>query len=105
MLHAELTASQAARRHGKGPKQGEMIPVFSEHGVRIPTTRMLSDEARLQGTIKLIERWKAEMPTEQEMLPKDKYTVFNRYAKKYRKGVHKIPKWTRVSQRLNPPGF
>ena len=63
------------------------------------------------------------MPTEQEMLPKDKYTVFDRKEKKYRKGIHseidicridggeklmciaEVPKWTRVSQRLNPPGF
>lgn len=45
------------------------------------------------------------MPTEEEMLAKDKYTFFDRYEKKYRKGIHKLPKWTRVSQRLNPPGF
>ncbi|EKG15262.1 General substrate transporter [Macrophomina phaseolina MS6] len=54
---------------------------------------------------KKLDRWKEEMPTEQEMLAKDKYTVFDRYEKKYRKGLHKLPKWTRVSQRLNPPGF
>ncbi|KAH7313387.1 ribosomal protein subunit L31 [Stachybotrys elegans] len=52
-----------------------------------------------------IQRWQAEMPTEAEMLPRDKYTMFSRYAKKYRKGIHKLPKWTRVSQRVNPPGF
>lgn len=28
------------------------------------------------------------MPTEQEMLPKDKYTVFDRKVKRYRKGIH-----------------
>jgi hypothetical protein len=53
----------------------------------------------------LIERWKIEMPTEAEMLARDKYTLFDKKAKGYRKGVHKLPKWTRVSQRLNPPGF
>jgi hypothetical protein len=35
-----------------------------------------------------LERWKEEMPTEQEMLPKDKYTIFDRKEKKYRKGIH-----------------
>ncbi|KAK1067333.1 hypothetical protein LTR12_008769 [Friedmanniomyces endolithicus] len=60
---------------------------------------------RTSDTIKLIERWKAEMPTEAEMLPRDKYSMFDRKARGYRKGVHKLPKWTRVSQRLNPPGF
>ncbi len=28
------------------------------------------------------------MPTEQEMRPKDKYTMFDRKEKNYRKGVH-----------------
>lgn len=28
------------------------------------------------------------MPTEQEMLPKDKYTIFDRKEKKYRKAIH-----------------
>ncbi|KAM5345442.1 hypothetical protein ACJ41O_011304 [Fusarium nematophilum] len=56
-------------------------------------------------TLEALERWKAEMPTEAEMLPKDKYTMFDRKAKRYRKGIHKLPKWTRVSQRINPPGY
>lgn len=30
------------------------------------------------------------------MDPKDKYTVFSRRSKGYRKGIHKMPKWTRV---------
>ncbi len=73
-----------------------------------------------------LERWKAEMPREEEMLPRDKYTIFDRKVKRYRKGIHstciclfftadsrvpanslptELPKWTRVSQRVNPPGF
>ncbi|KAL8899211.1 MAG: hypothetical protein Q9192_001683 [Flavoplaca navasiana] len=61
---------------------------------------------RKQGTsLKDLERWKEEMPREEEMRPKDKYTVFDRKEKRYRKGIHKVPKWTRVSQRINPPGF
>lgn len=83
-------------------------------------------------TLKAVEQWKAEMPKEEEMLPKDKYTIFDRKAKKFRKGIHStffwkgfwegylsilrslslltsygigVPKWTRVSQRVNPPGY
>ncbi|KAI9837799.1 MAG: hypothetical protein M1819_006733 [Sarea resinae] len=56
-------------------------------------------------TTKAVERWKKEMPAEQDMLPRDKYTIFDRKEKKYRKGIHKLPKWTRLSQRVNPPGF
>jgi hypothetical protein len=37
---------------------------------------------------KATERWKTEMPTEAEMRPKDKYTMFGRYEKDYRKGIH-----------------
>ncbi|KAB8748971.1 hypothetical protein FH972_026522 [Carpinus fangiana] len=33
-------------------------------------------------------RWKTEMPREEEMLAKNKYTMFDRKEKKYRKGVH-----------------
>ncbi|KAI9670033.1 MAG: hypothetical protein M1817_004513 [Caeruleum heppii] len=57
------------------------------------------------GSTKSLARWKAEMPTESEMLARDKYTIFDRKARGYRKGVHKLPKWTRVSQRINPPGY
>ena len=72
--------------------------------------------------LKAVERWKAEMPSEAEMLPKDKYTVFARNERGYRKGIHstdhlmamewalanvwtEVPKWTRISQRINPPGY
>ena len=44
--------------------------------------------ARRGENMKKVIRWKAEMPTEQEMLPKDKYSVFDRKVKRYRKGIH-----------------
>lgn len=37
-----------------------------------------------------------QLPKEHEMPAKDKYTVFSPHAKGYRKGIHKVPKWTRV---------
>lgn len=37
------------------------------------------------------------LPKEHEMLPKDKYTTFAAKSVGYRKGVHKVPKFTRVS--------
>lgn len=39
-------------------------------------------------TAKAVERWYREMPREEEMLPKDKYTIYDRKEKKYRKGIH-----------------
>ncbi len=44
--------------------------------------------AKQNTTAKAIERWKAEMPREDQMRPKDKYTFFDRKEKGYRKGVH-----------------
>lgn len=41
-------------------------------------------------TLHELERWKAEMPTEAEMLPRDKYTLFDRKEKRYRKGIHSM---------------
>ncbi|CAO3683112.1 unnamed protein product [Rhizopus stolonifer] len=45
------------------------------------------------------------LPKESEMLARDKYTVFNRAAKGYRKSVHKVPKFTKKTMRTSPPGF
>lgn len=39
-------------------------------------------------TAKAVERWYKEMPREEEMLPKDKYTIYDRKEKTYRKGIH-----------------
>lgn len=51
----------------------------------------LSTALAKQGMVmKSIERWKAEMPREEEMLPRDKYTMFDRKAKRYRKGIHSM---------------
>lgn len=114
LVDAAAHHDQETRRHGRGPRQGEMVPEHIEPStatpgsgpvLSIPSRVPLGDVSKALGTTKLIERWKVEMPTEAEMLAKDKYTLFDRKHKGYRKGVHKLPKWTRVSQRLNPPGF
>lgn len=44
-------------------------------------------------------------PKESEMAPKDKYTVFNKHARGYRKGAHFVPKWTKLSLRSNPDNY
>ena len=46
-------------------------------------------------TTKAVERWYKEMPREEEMLPKNKYTIFDRKEKKhkYRKGIHSELWW------------
>lgn len=50
----------------------------------------LSSALQRNGMInaKAIDRWYSEMPREEEMLPRDKYTIFDRKEKNYRKGIH-----------------
>lgn len=38
--------------------------------------------------VKAVQRWYAEMPREEEMLPKDKYSIYDRKERNYRKGIH-----------------
>ncbi|KAI9696665.1 MAG: hypothetical protein M1820_008039 [Bogoriella megaspora] len=80
---ANLQAQKASSSSGP---EGEVADGGEEDGLG-------EDEAekyvrQMGQTTKLLERWKAEMPTEAEMLPRDKYTMFDRKEKKYRKGVH-----------------
>lgn len=39
------------------------------------------------------------------MPARDKYTVYSANAKGYRKGIHKVPKWTRVRSPLPNEGY
>lgn len=45
------------------------------------------------------------LPKESDMLPKDKFTTFSRNDPKFRKSVHKVPKFTRKTIRINPVGY
>ncbi|KXN82508.1 54S ribosomal protein L31, mitochondrial [Leucoagaricus sp. SymC.cos] len=75
---------------------------------KLSVTRKANARARLKKVDAVIEavrtsgvRCKAldlalELPKEHEMPAKDKYTIFSRHEKGYRKGIHKVPKWTRV---------
>ena len=55
---------------------------------------------------KALDRAIEEVVPENQMLSKDKYTIFARGETGYRKGIHKVPKWTRTPlPRTNPTGF
>jgi hypothetical protein len=45
------------------------------------------------------------LPKESEMQAREKYTVFSRSAKGYRKSIHKVPKFTKLTNRTSPTGF
>ncbi|KAH9977205.1 60s ribosomal protein l31 [Lactifluus volemus] len=84
---------------------------------RLSVTRKANVRGRLKKVDAVIEAVRASgvqcealtnalaLPKEHEMDPKDKYTVFSRHHRGYRKGIHKVPKWTRITQRINPKGF
>lgn len=44
--------------------------------------------ARKGLTASQLLRWKEQMPSEAEMFPRDKYTMFDRKERRYRKGIH-----------------
>jgi len=84
---------------------------------KLSVTRKANARARLKKVDAVIEAVRAsgvecaslaralELPKEHEMPAKDKYTVFSPNSKGYRKGIHKVPKWTRLTLRTNPKGF
>lgn len=51
---------------------------------------------------KKIDHLQFDMPKENEMTPRDKYTTFSAHGKNYRKDLHRVPKWTKKSFRENP---
>lgn len=66
----------------------------------------LYEGLKMQGqATKRVTQFHLEVPKEAEMSPKDKYTVFNKHSRGYRKGVHFVPKWTKLSLRGNPDNF
>ncbi|TCD66459.1 hypothetical protein EIP91_001339 [Steccherinum ochraceum] len=84
---------------------------------KLSPTRKANVRARLKRVDSVIEAVRAsgvecaaltkalELPKEHEMPARDKYTVFTRHSRGYRKGIHKVPKWTRLTLRTNPKGF
>lgn len=67
--------------------------------------KSLKPEGELLTGYKKIDKLMFEFPKEHQMLPRDKYTTFDKKAKGYRKSVHLVPKWTKKSFRENPQYF
>ncbi|KAH8824987.1 60s ribosomal protein l31 [Flagelloscypha sp. PMI_526] len=84
---------------------------------RLSDTRKANVRSRLKNVDAVIDAVRASgiqchsldkallLPKEHEMHPRDKYTVYNKSSKGYRKGIHKVPKFTRITHRVNPRGF
>ncbi|CAL1704139.1 unnamed protein product [Somion occarium] len=99
------------------PTQANLVGLLWKTPWKLSPTRKANARARLKKVDAVIEAVRAsgvecaalnkalELPKEHEMPARDKYTVFSRYERGYRKGIHKVPKWTRITQRTNPLGF
>lgn len=74
-----LSPPQKARQRGRLRRIDNVVATVDKALAR----------AGVNGTVKL-DRWKDEMPTEPEMFARDKYTVFGRYERGYRKGIHSM---------------
>ncbi|OBZ75144.1 54S ribosomal protein L31, mitochondrial [Grifola frondosa] len=97
--------------------QPTMVGLLWKTPWKLSRTRKANVRSRLKKVDAVIEAVRAsgmqckslvqalELPKEHEMPPKDKYTVFSRREQGYRKGIHKVPKWTRLTLRTNPKGF
>lgn len=84
---------------------------------KLSPTRKANARSRLKKVDAVIEAVRAsgvecealtralQLPKESEMPAKDKYTIYSPYERGYRKGIHKVPKWTRLTLRTNPKGF
>lgn len=68
---------------------------------------LMNEVAKEKGLkIKAIDKLNKLVIPESQMEPRDKYFVFSKKSKGYRKGAHKVPKWTRTDLRPVPPrGF
>ncbi|VVT54107.1 mitochondrial 54S ribosomal protein mL60 [Magnusiomyces paraingens] len=52
-----------------------------------------------------LQKMISNTPKESDMLPRDKYWIFNKKSKGYRKSAHRQSKWTRITNRVPPEHF
>ncbi|WVO18536.1 hypothetical protein L204_106255 [Cryptococcus depauperatus] len=83
-----LSPTRKANQRKRLKNVDEVITMIADSGI---STRSLTKAVAL--------------PTEAEMVPRDKYTTFSKHDPGYRKSQHKVPKWTRTTLRENPKGF
>ncbi|KAG0147313.1 hypothetical protein CROQUDRAFT_43068 [Cronartium quercuum f. sp. fusiforme G11] len=99
------------------PHVSTELVIYRKIPSRLSSTRKANVRKRLREVDSVIQAVKEsgvqcralqkalELPTEAEMDPKDKYFVFSARSKGYRKGIHKVPHFTKVTHRVNPKGF
>jgi hypothetical protein len=96
-----LSVTRKANVRGRLKKVDAVIEAVRASGVQCEA--LVCPQSRFTiYNLRLVQTNALALPKEHEMDPKDKYTVFSRHHRGYRKGIHKVPKWTRVCA-LSPP--
>lgn len=99
LVHTLLPISHNIQHPTKHPLQSRKIPWRLSTPQKARQRKRLRAIDALVSTVsnalskqgfgaKALERWHREMPVEKEMRPRDKYTIFDRKVKGYRKGIH-----------------
>ena len=94
----KLSSTRKANVRARLKKVDAVIEAVRASGVQCAALVRFNALPSASYSVDCFDQTKAlELPKEHEMLPKDKYTVFSPHTPGYRKGIHKVPKWTRVS--------
>lgn len=99
-FNSRISTSQKAKLRSRMKQVDENIKQIYEGILKIQN----KSNGEFTG-IKKIDDLNFKFPKEFEMKPNDKYTTFNKNWKNYRKPVHRVPKWTKISFRENPKYF
>jgi len=100
----KLSVTRKANARARLKKVDAVIEAVRESGVHCNALVSQSTQFVLSVSLEscfTFQEKALQLPKEHEMNPKDKYTVFSATSKGYRKGIHKVPKWTRVSSFLS----
>lgn len=97
-----LSRTRKANARARLKKVDAVIETVRASGVECAALVRFTFSVGLVPTAHMSQTQALELPKENEMPPKDKYTVYSPHEKGYRKGIHKVPKWTRVSHSQSP---
>ncbi|CAX43440.1 large subunit ribosomal protein, mitochondrial precursor, putative [Candida dubliniensis CD36] len=98
---SRLTSTQKYKLRNRMKQVDENINNIYQGLIKIQENKSIGDLTNF----KKIDYLKFQFPKENEMTTRDKYTTFNRHSKNYRKPIHRVPKWTKLSFRENPKYF
>ena len=92
-----MSATRKANQRARLKKVDAVIEAVKTSGVECAALVSIYRSLQSFPFLRHYQTKALQLPKEHEMPARDKYTVFSRKAVGYRKGIHKVPKFTRVS--------